>query len=316
METHRNAAFVTPRLGLGQSRYDRAMRFTAILLVAAFGSSAEANDVFEVCKGESKTVVVGKGKFAVAVVYPTDFPVTTTPAMRNAVGARIATLEKATIVPAKDVEAAKKLVGEAKWSDKHDVCGYAPSLVAVLGIKHTNLTTAHAAVTCAGEKCELIVDLERHGRPTAERWVRFVAPLAGAKDKVGTIQTAASKLVAKGPPPDVPTAGLAVKELADGKVTVRSDADGALETDRIIEASAAVAACAPKGRKPHDMRGFWAEWMLSAKGTPYQAAVKPFAGRDPNNEKAADCLKKAIEKLQLACPRDGKPVAVKTAICL
>jgi len=236
--------------------------------------------------------------------------------MRNAVGARIATLEKAKIVPAVDVEAAKKLVGEAKWSDKHDVCGYAPSLIAVLGIKHTNLTTAHAQVACTGETCELIVDLERHGRPTAERWVRFVAPLKGPKDKVATIQAAASKLVAKGAPPDVPTAGLAVKELADGKVTVRSDVDGALETDRIMEASAAVAACAPKGRKAHDVRGYWAEWMLSAKGTPYQAMVKPFAGRDPNDAKAADCLKKAIEGLQLACPRDGKPVSVKTAICL
>ncbi len=287
--------------------------FVGLVLLAG---TAVADDVFEVCKGESKTVVAGTGKPSIGVVYPSDFPVTTTPAMRNAVGARIATMEKAKIVPAKDVEAAKTLVGEKKWSDKSDVCGYAPSLVAVLGIKHTNLSTAHAAVTCEGEKCSLIVDLERHGRPTAERWVRYVAPLAGAKDKVATIQAAAAKLVAKGPPPDVPTAGLAVKELPDGKVTVRSNVDGALETDRIMEASAAIAACAPKGRKPHDTRGYWAEWQLSAKGTPFQAMVKPFAGRDPNDAKAADCLKKAIEGLQLACPRDGKPVAVKTAICL
>jgi hypothetical protein len=292
------------------------MRCFAIVLFLGSSGLATANDVFEVCKGESKTVVTGKGKFSIGVVYPNDFPVTTTAQMRNAVGARIATLEKATIVPAKDVEAAKKLVGEAKWSDKHDVCGYAPSLVAVLGIKHTNLSTAHAQVSCAGESCELIVDLERHGRSTADRWVRYAAPLAGAKDKVATIQAAAKKLVAKGAPPDVPTTGLAVKELADGKVTVRSDVDGALETDRIVEASAEVAACAPKGRKAHDVRGYWAEWMLSAKGTPFQAVVKPFAGRDPNDAKAADCLKKALEKLQLACPRDGKPVAVKTAICL
>ena len=40
------------------------------------------------------------------------------------------------------------------------------------------------------------------------------------------------------------------------------------------------------GRKPHDTRGYWAEWMLSAKGTPFQAQVKPFAGRDPNDAKA------------------------------
>lgn len=287
----------------------------AVLLV---GSTASANDVFEVCKGESKTVVVGKGRFSVGVVYPNDFPVTTTPQMRNAVGARIATLEKAKIVPAKDVEAAKKLVGEAKWSDKHDVCGYAPSLVAVLGLKHPNLSTAHAKVECNGDACELIVDLERHGRPTAERWARYTAPLKGPKDKVATIQAAASKLVSKGPPPasEIPNQGLAVKELPDGKVTVRSDADGALETDRVMEGSAALAACAPKGRKAHDVRGYWAEYMLSAKGTPYQAVVKPFAGRDPNDAKAADCMKKAIEGLQLACPRDGKPVAVKAAICL
>lgn len=289
------------------------MRLLSLLLLVG---TAHANDVFEVCKGESKTVIAGKGRFSVGVVYPSDFPVTTTPQMRNAVGARIATLEKAKIVPAKDVEAAKALVGEKKWSDKSDVCGYAPSLVAVLGIKHPNLTTAHASVECEGDKCQLVVDLERHGRPTAERWVRYTAPLAGPKDKVATIQAAASKLAAKGPPPTVPTDGLAVKELPSGKVTVRSDVDGALETDRTMEASSEIAACAPKGRKSHDVRGYWAEWMLSAKGTPYQASVKPFAGRDPNDAKAADCLKKAIEKLQLACPRDGKPVAVKTAICL
>jgi hypothetical protein len=294
------------------------MRASCIVAALLLTSTAYAEDVFEVCKGESKTVVAGKGKFSVGVVYPNDFPVTTTPAMRNAVGARIATLEKAKIVPAKDVEAAKKLVGEAKWSDKHDVCGYAPSLVAVLGLKHPNLSTAHAKVECKGDACELIVDLERHGRPTAERWARYTAPLKGAKDKVATIQAAASKLATKGPPPasDIPNQGLAVTDLPDGKVTVRSNADGALETDRVMEGSAAIAACAPKGRKAHDVRGYWAEYMLSAKGTPYQATVKPFAGRDPNDAKAAECMKKAIEGLQLACPRDGKPVQVKTAICL
>jgi hypothetical protein len=292
------------------------MRAPSLLAVVAFAGTAHANDVFEVCKGESKTVVAGTGKLSIGVVYPTDFPVTTTPQMRNAVGARIATLEKAKIVPAKDVEAAKALVGESKWSDKSDVCGYAPSLVAVLGLKHPNLSTAHAAVACDGDKCELRVDLERHGRPTAERWVRYVAPLVGPKGQVKTIQAAAGKLVAKGPPPDAPTAGLAVRELPSGKVTVRSDVDGALETDRTMEASTAIAACAPKARKSHDVRGYWAEWMLSARGTPYQAMVKPFGGRDPNDAKAAECLKKAIEGLQLACPRDAKPVAVKTAICL
>lgn len=287
-----------------------------VLALAAGTSSAHAQDVFEVCKGESKKAVAGTGKLSIAVVYPTDFPVTTTPAMRNAVAAKLAKIEKAKIVPAKDVEVAKALVGEKKWSDKSDMCGYAPSLVAVLGIKHPNLSTAHAVVACEGEKCELRVDLERHGRPTAERWVRYVAPLAGPKDKLKTIQAAGPKLAAKGVPPDAPTAGLAVKELATGKVTVRSDLDGALESDRTIEASSAIAACAPKARKQHDVRGYYAEWMLSARGNPYQVVVKPFAGRDPADQKAADCLKKAFEATQLACPRDGKPVAVKTAICL
>ena len=31
---------------------------------------------------------------------------------------------------------------------------------------------------------------------------------------------------------------------------------------------------------------------------------------------AAACLKKALEATKVSCPRDGKPVAVKTAICL
>jgi hypothetical protein len=292
-------------------------RVLSIIAVVLCASPASAKDVFEVCKGESKTVVAGTGKLSIAVVYPNDFPVTTTPQMRNAVGARIAKLEKAKIVPAKDVEAAKTLVGVKKWSDKSDVCGYAPSLVAVLGLKHKNLSTAHATVTCDGMKtCELRIDLERHGRPTAERWVRYVAQLAGPSEKIKTIQAAAGKLVAKGPPPDAPTIGLAVKQLASGKVTVRSDVDGALQTDQAIESSPAIAACAPRGRKAHDVRGYWAEWTLSARGNPYQVIVKPFAGRDPADEKAAECLKKAFEATQLACPRDGKPVAVQTAICL
>ncbi|MDQ3367117.1 MAG: hypothetical protein M3680_16970 [Myxococcota bacterium] len=291
-------------------------RVTSIVALLLFARTADAKDVFEVCKGESRTAVAGTGRISIAVVYPSDFPVTTTPQMRNAIGAQLAKIEKAKIVPAKDVERAKTLVGEKKWSDKSDVCGYAPSLVAVLGLKHPNLSTAHAAIACEGTTCELRVDLERHGRPTAERWVRYVAPLAGAKDQVKTIQAAAVKLDAKGAPPDVPTTGLAVKELPSGKVTVRSDVDGALETDRTIEASTAVAACAPKNRKAHDVRGYFAEWMLSAKGNPYQVMVKPFAGRDPADAKAAECLKKAFEATQLACPRDGKPVAVKTAVCL
>jgi hypothetical protein len=287
-----------------------------ILLSLAAAGRANAQNVFEVCKGESKRSVAGTGKPSLAVVYPDDFPLKHTPQSRNAVGATLAVGEKAKIVPAVDVEAAKRLVGEKKWNEKSEQCGFAPSLVAVLGLKHPNLMTARASVGCQGDKCELWLDLERHGRPSAERWVRYAAPLNGPKDKLEVHIAAAAKLVAKGPPPDAPQAGLAVKELPSGKVTVRSDVDGSLEADRTMEASAAFASCGPPGRKPHDIRGYYAEWMLSAKGNPYQVTVKPFAGRDPSDDKAAECLKKAFEKTQMSCPRDGKPVKVKTAICL
>ncbi|HEU0035031.1 MAG TPA: hypothetical protein VFQ53_30605 [Kofleriaceae bacterium] len=292
----------------------------AVLTIALLGiaSPAFADDVFEVCKGESKKTVAGTGKPSIAVVYPEDFPVKTTPQSRNAVGAKLATAEKAKIVPAKDVEAAKNLVGVKKWTEKSEACGFAPSLVAVLGLKHPNLYTAQASVACTSTSCELIVDVERHGQPTAQRWVRYTAPIAATKDKLdlAMITAAGSKLVSKGPPPDAPKAGLAVKELPSGKVTVRSDVDGALNTDRVLESSSALAACGPKGRKAHDIRGYWANWMLSARGTAYQVVVKPFGGRDPADDAAAECLRKALESTQLACPRDGKPVPVKSAICL
>jgi hypothetical protein len=293
-----------------------ALSLLAVASLAGSASLARAQGVFEVCKGESKGVVAGTGKPSIAMVYLNDFPVTTTPQMRNAVAATIAKAEKAKIVPAKDVEAAKKLVDEKKWADKSEACGQAPSLIATLGLKHPNLSTATASVACEGETCTLHVDLERHGRSSAERWVRYSAPLNGPKDKVATIQAAGPKLVAKGPPPDAPKAGLAVAELAPGVVTVRSDADGSLESDRIMESNPAFAACAPKNRKAHDVRGYWAEWKLSAKGNPFQVMVKPFAGRDPADATAADCLKKALEATQLRCPRDGKVADVKTAICL
>src|SRR5512139_2795915 len=162
------------------------LRFTLLALVS-LTTMAHAQNAFDVCKGESKPAVQGTGKIAIAVVYPEDFPVKTTPAMRNAVGAALARAEKGIIVAAKDVEAAKKLVDAKKWTEKSAACGYSPSLVAVLGQKHQNLSTAHATVKCDGDKCELKVDLERHGKASAERWVRYTAPLAGAKDKVGTI---------------------------------------------------------------------------------------------------------------------------------
>ena len=284
--------------------------------LSALTVPARADGIFDVCKGESKTAVAGTGKPSIAVVYLKDFPVTTTGPMRNAVAASLAKAEKAKIVPAKDVEAAKKLVDEKKWNDKSDACGQAPSLVAVLGQRHPNLETATASVGCTGDTCELYVDLERHGARSADRWVRYVAPLTGPKDQLKTIQAAGAKLVAKGTPPDAPKAGLAAAALEVGVVTVRSSTDGALESDRILESNTALAACGIKGRKKHDVRGYWAEYKLSAKGNPFQTMVKAFAGRDPADDKAADCLKKAIEATQLRCPRDGKVTEVKTAICL
>lgn len=289
-----------------------------LLVIATLATANVARaDAFEVCKRESKTAVAGTGKPSIAVVYPADFPVTTTPQMRNAVGTSIAKAEKAKIVPAKDVEAAKNLVGEKKWTENSSACGYAPSLVAVLGLTHPNLSTARAQVVCDDKAaCELRIDVERHGKPSAERFMRYTAPLAGPKDKVATIQKAAAKLVAKGPPPDAPKAGLAVTQLADGVVTVRSDVDGALELDRAMEAAPSFAACGPKKRRPHDTRGYWADWKLSARGNAMEVMVTPFGGRDPADDVAAACLRKALTALQMACPRDGKVAQVRTAICL
>jgi hypothetical protein len=296
----------------------RARAASSLIALSALAGTAHADNVFDVCKGESKPVVAGTGRMSIAVVYPDDFPATTTPVMRNAVGERLANGEGAKIVPAKDVEAAKKLVSSKQWTEGGDACGIGPSVIAVLGTRHPNLTTAHAAVVCDDKSaCTLQIDLERHGRPSAERWVRYTAPLAGPKDKVDSITAAAPKLVAKkGAPPDRKSPGMAVAELPSGVVTVRSDADGALEADRAMEASAAFAACRPKDRKAHDIRGYWAEWKLSARGNPFQSLVKPFAGRDPTDQTVAECLRKALEATQLSCPRDGKVIAVKTAICL
>lgn len=296
------------------------MKVILIVAVAALTAQlapARADSVYEVCKGESKKIVTGTGKLSIAIVLPDDFPGRTTRQVLFPIGTRLAIAEKAKVILVADVDEAVKLVGAKRWTPKSEMCGTAPSLVAVLGQKHPNLSTAHASIACdAKQACELLVDLERHGRPSAERWVRYAAPLVGAKDDLKVIAAAAPKLVAKGPPPDAPTAGLVIDKLATGKVRVRSDVDGALEADRIMEASEPLAACGPKGRKPHDVRGYYAEWMLSAKGGVYQALVKPFAGKDPADEVAAECLRKALEATPLPCPRDAKAIKVKTAICL
>jgi hypothetical protein len=286
----------------------------ALLLVAA---PAHADGIFDVCKGESKTVVAGTGQLSIAVIYPDDFPGRTTREVLYPIGERLAIAEHAKVLLGADVDAALKLVRDKHWTDTGTACGTAPSLVAALGQKHPNLSTAHASIACDDKSaCELRVDLERHGRPTAERWVRYAAPLAGSKDSTKVIAAAAAKLVTKGPPPDAPKAGLAVSELPTGVVTTRSDVDGALEVDRAMEANAAFAACAPKHRKAHDIRGYWANWKLSALGTAMEVMVRPFGGADPADTEAADCLRNAMQKMQLACPRDGKVAPVKTAICL
>jgi hypothetical protein len=289
----------------------------AIVLAAVLAAPAYADGVFDVCKRESKTVVPGTGQMSIAVIYPDDFPGRTTRQVLYPIGERIAIAEHAKILLGAEVDAALKLVGERHWSEAANACSTAPSLEAVLGQKHTNLTTARASIACDdADHCELHIDLERHGRPSAERFVRYAAPIAGKKDDLAAIAAAAPKLVAKGPWPDAPKAGLAVAELAPGIVTTRSDADGALELDRAMETNPAFAACAPKGRKAHDVRGYWADWKLSALGTAMEVQVQPFGGADPADARAADCLKKALQHTQLTCPRDGKVTPVRTAICL
>ena len=296
------------------SRLAVSVAFACVSLVAAGPARA---DVFGVCKAESKHVVEGTGQLSIAVIYPEEFPGRTTRTVLFPIGERLAVAEHAKVLLGADVDAALKLVRDRKWAEVGDACTSAPGLAAVLGQKHPNLSTARAAIACdAKGACELRVDLERHGRPTAERWVRYSAPLEGAKDKLDVIAAAARKLEDRGAPPDAPTAGLAVTQLTDGTVTTRSDADGALELDRALEGNPAFAACGPKGRKPHDTRGYWATWKLNAKGTAMEVSVSPFGGRDPLDEQAARCLKNALQQMQLTCPRDGKVADVKTAICL
>jgi hypothetical protein len=292
------------------------MRILLVLAVLAAPLTARAQNVFDVCKGESKKLVAGTGKLSIALVFTEDFPGRTTREVLFPIGERLAIAESARVILVAEVDEAIKLVGAKRWTDKGEACSAAPTLKAVLGQKHPNLSTAHVSIKCAdGGTCEMVIDLERHGRNSAERWVRYTAPVENPKD-TKSIAKAAPKLSSKGPPPDAPNAGLATDKLATGKVRTRSDLDGSLEADRVMEASEKFAQCTIPGRKPHDVRGFWAEWMLSAKGTVYQAFVKPFGGRDPKDDAAAECLRKALEATQLPCPKDAKPIKVKTAICL
>jgi hypothetical protein len=292
------------------------MRLLVIAALAAQFQVARADNVFDVCKGESKRIVAGTGKLSIALVFAEDFPGRTTREVLFPIGERLAGAEGAKILLVADVDAAIKLVGAKRWTDKGEACSAAPTLKAVLGQKYPNLSTAHVKIVCVDPtKCEMQIDLERHGRMTTERWVRYTAPVTDAKS-TKAIAAAAPKLTAKGPPPDAPNAGLTLDKLVTGKVRVRSDVDGAIEADSVMESNPTFASCAIKGRKEHDVRGYYAEWMLSAKGTVYQATVKPFAGKDPKDDVASDCLRKALEATQLPCPRDSKPIKVKTAICL
>ena len=293
-------------------------RFALLIpLALALPTSARADGVYDVCKGESKRIVAGTGQMSIAFVYPDDFPGRTSREVLYPIGVRLANAEHAKVILVADVDKAMQLVKDKHWTDKQTACGTAPAFEPVLGQKHPNLSTAKVSIGCDDKNaCELHVDLERHGRPSAERWVRYSAPLVGSKDSTKAIAAAAPKLVAKGVPPDAPNAGLATTTLTSGMVRTRSDADGALEPDRTMERAPAIAACGPKGRKTNDVRGYWADWKLSALGTAMEVMVKPFAGVDKADKEAAECLTKALRTLQMSCPRDGAVTPVRTAICL
>src|SRR5262249_28103389 len=136
--------------------------------------------VLDVCKGESKHIVTGTGQLSIALVFPDDFPGRTTREVLFPIGESLARAEHARVILVADVDAAIKLTRERHWSDMSNACGTAPAFAAVLGQKYPNLSSAHVSLMCT-DTCELRVDLERHGRPSAERWVRYVAPLAGDK---------------------------------------------------------------------------------------------------------------------------------------
>ena len=125
----------------------------AIVFVLGLAGTAHADGVFDVCKGESKTVVPGTGQMSIAVIYPDDFPGRTTRQVLYPIGARLAIAEHAKILLGAEVDAALKLVAERHWSEAGNACSTAPSLEAVLGQKHSNITTARASIACddAGE---------------------------------------------------------------------------------------------------------------------------------------------------------------------
>src|SRR3569623_446477 len=151
----------------------------SIAIALSLPSAARADNVFDVCKGESKTIVSGAGQMSIAPIYPDDFAGRAARGVRGPIGVRLAIAEKAKILLCAEVDKAIQLVRDRHWSEKANACTSAPSLAAVLGQKHATLSTDHVSIQCDDKnKCALVVDLERHGRPTAARWVRYTAPLA------------------------------------------------------------------------------------------------------------------------------------------
>src|SRR3954469_15192238 len=118
----------------------------ALTFTLAAVTHAHADGVFDVCKGESKAIVPGTGQLSIAVIYPDDFPGRTTREVLYPIGERLAVAEKAKILWGADVDAALKLVKEKRWAEKGDACNSEPSLTAVLGLTHPNLSTAHASI--------------------------------------------------------------------------------------------------------------------------------------------------------------------------
>src|SRR5215210_1847631 len=110
------------------------MRLLLVLAAtAAQLAIARADNVFDVCKGESKRIVTGTGKLSIALVFAEDFPGRTTREVLFPIGARLATAESAKVILVADVDAAIKLVGAKRWTDKGEACSAAPTLKAVLG---------------------------------------------------------------------------------------------------------------------------------------------------------------------------------------
>src|SRR5512132_3642252 len=123
-------------------------RLPLLIALVSVSATAYADNVFDVCKGESKTIVAGTGQMSIAPIYPDDFPGRTTREVLYPIGVRLAIAEKAKILLGAEVDKAIQLVRDRHWSEKANACTSAPSLAAVLGQKHANLSTAHVSIAC------------------------------------------------------------------------------------------------------------------------------------------------------------------------